>query len=305
MKKHQKNIINGWLNINKPVGVTSNDVLFWLKKILSPAKIGHAGTLDPFACGVLQVAMGEATKTIEYAQERQKTYIFTLKFGHETTTEDIEGEPTITSNKIPSEVELVNILPSFLGKISQVPPKFSAVKINGKRAYDLARNNQEFEIKAKFVQIYSLKLIKTLSKGEFLLEVLCGKGTYVRSLGRDIARKLGSAAHLTTLQRTKVGGFAIEDAIILQNKEESLQMPQECFISQLKSVDAVLDDIPVLHLGFEDCARLKNGVQINLKEPVNIGLVRVYDGQKFMAIANNIQTPNNANSVLKPVKIIH
>lgn len=302
--KRQKNIINGWLNISKPVGVTSNDIIFWMKRVLSPLKIGHAGTLDPFATGVLQIALGEATKAVEYAQERKKTYNFTLQFGHETTTEDTEGTPTIICDKIPTIEEINNIVPEFMGAINQTPPRFSAVKINGQRAYDLARNDQEFEIKSKIVNIYELKLNKQLDENKFYFTVTCGKGTYIRSLGRDMARTLGSAGHLIQLERSRVGGFALEDAIILENRETTLQLGEEYFISRLKSVDAVLDDIPVLHLGTDDIKRLRNGVKIeiakgNSNTPQESKLVRVYDKNALSAFASI-----EAN-IVKPVKIIN
>jgi tRNA pseudouridine(55) synthase len=228
---------NFWVNLYKPKGKTSNQMISFVRKKFGIKKVGHAGTLDPLAEGVLPIAVGEATKFIQYIQDRDKEYIFTVKFGIETATDDAEGEilKTETPPKF-SEGEINKILPSFIGEITQIPPKYSAIKIDGKRAYDLARSGAEFEMKSRKTMIYSLKLLEASSvssscktgsiqensshqspvtsyqnDNSYRFHVSCGKGTYVRTLARDIAAKLGTIGHVTELIRTRVGGFMAEE----------------------------------------------------------------------------------------------
>ena len=207
----------GIIPINKPENWTSFDVVNKLKYKLKPHKVGHLGTLDPMATGVLLVTVGKATKLFDIMQEKQKTYVATFKFGILTDTLDATGEVLANSQIEPiNEDKLKEVLPKFIGKISQIPPKFSAKSINGKRAYDLARNGVEFELKPKDVEIYSIKVIEF--DGIFVkLEITCGSGTYIRAIGRDIANELGTVATMTKLVRTKVGNIDISKSYDIQN----------------------------------------------------------------------------------------
>ncbi len=261
--------LNGFLNIDKPLGITSNDVIFKVKKLLYPyfkkVKIGHTGTLDPMASGVLPIALGEATKTVAFQMENKKTYEFTIKFGEERSTDDCEGEITKKVEKIPSCDEIKNILYLFTGEIEQVPPKYSAIKINGKRAYQLAREGKEFEIKPRKNFIHSIEIIEFLSKDEVKLKVCANKGFYVRSVARDIARKLGSAGYVKYLRRIANGPFNLENAItldklekILQNNSQSLDVRN--FDSDiLLPVSFGLNDILVLDISKEQNQKLRSG----------------------------------------------
>ncbi len=290
-------MINGWLNIDKPLGVTSNKVLGHLKRILgNKPKMGHAGTLDPLASGILPIALGEATKTIPFLMEARKTYEFTIKFGSETDTEDAEGKITKTTDVFPDLEALRKILPEFTGKIRQTPPAYSAIKINGQRAYDLARKGEEFEIKEREVTIWELgirhwelgnqkdQLLTPNSQPlrEATLRAICSKGTYIRSLGRDIARALSSFGHIIYLRRVDYGMFTEADAVKL---DLSLQMDRDYLISRVRSTDVVLDDIPVLQVDFETVKLLRNGLIIDTAYPQ--GIYRIYFEDKFQAIAES------------------
>lgn len=297
----QKTQINGWLNLHKPLGVTSAKAVAIVKRNLSPTKIGHAGTLDPLASGVLPLALGEATKTMQFCMDTTKEYEFTVKWGKATTTGDIEGDVTNTSDIRPSEEEILAILPKFIGKISQIPPTYSAIKINGKRAYDLARQGEIVEMKARNVMIYNLQVLGTRSQAlgknnseatDFALEndfsthnhdslpklpetchlppttcttflVSCGKGTYIRSLAQDIAHALGTCGHVTRLVRTKVGEFSINNAILLEDIGKTVY--KDDLSGVLLPVDTVLDDIQVLEFTPEEATRMKHGQKLGLQ----------------------------------------
>ncbi|MCE3232159.1 MAG: truB [Rickettsiaceae bacterium] len=285
MQKKSREPINGWLIINKPIGVNSTRVVSIVKRVFNAQKVGHAGTLDPLADGVLPIALGEATKTINYAMDSDKEYVFTVKWGQETSTCDSEGEVIATSEKIPTQDEITSILDNFVGKIDQIPPVYSAIKIDGKRAYDLARSGQVVEMKAREVVIHELELaldgvcnpvytfmskqpnndmnmrkgLQTTSgtNSYTTFRVRCGKGTYVRSLARDIAEKLGTKAHVTRLIRTKVGKFTINNAILLENFEDKVYKADS--LGLLLPVETVLDDIPVLTFNLEETKAIKQG----------------------------------------------
>lgn len=205
----------GIIAINKPNGWTSFDVVNKIKYQVRPLKVGHLGTLDPMATGVLLVTIGKATKLFDLMQEKTKTYIATFEFGYETNTLDSTGEVTSKCDNIPSLEEINSMLQEFIGEISQVPPKFSAKSINGKRAYNLARNNVDFEIEPKKVNIYSLKILSFYGL-TLKLEICCGSGTYIRAIGRDLAYRLNSLATMTALVRTKIDQFELNDCFDIQ-----------------------------------------------------------------------------------------
>ena len=209
----------GIIPINKPKDWTSFDVVNKLKYKLKPLKVGHLGTLDPMATGVLLVTVGKATKLFDLMQEKKKTYVATFEFGYLTDTLDSTGQIVETNNKMPNTDELLNVLPKFIGKISQIPPKYSAKSINGVRAYDLARQGAEFELKPKVVEIYDIKLLSFEDK-ILKLEIQCGSGTYIRSIGRDIASELNCLATMTDLVRTQIGSFKKENCKDVQEIED-------------------------------------------------------------------------------------
>lgn len=250
-RKRKGDKIDGWICLDKPEGMTSTQALGKVRWLLKAQKAGHGGTLDPLATGILPIALGEATKTIPFCQDHIKTYSFTIRWGEERSTDDAEGEVTATSNHRPDEPAIRAILPRFTGDIEQVPPRFSAIKIDGQRAYDLARDGEEIELESRWVYIEAIDLIE-VSADYARFRCVCGKGTYMRSLARDMARALGTAGHIADLRREAVGPFTLDNAISLEKLEEIGH-------SALLPVETVLDDIPALALNEREAARLKNG----------------------------------------------
>ena len=289
--------LSGFINIDKPLSMTSNDVVFKVKKILFPKfgkiKIGHTGTLDPLASGVLPIALGEATKTVSFQMENKKVYEFTIKFGSETSTDDAEGEITKTSSFIPTKDEIIKILPNFIGEIEQVPPKYSAIKINGERAYTLARIGKEFEIAPRKNHIYLLELLEQINDVEFKFKVKADKGFYVRSIARDIARSLNSAGYVSYLRRIENGPFTVQNAIpldkfekIMQNTEQSLDVRK--FDSDiLLPVSFGLNDILALDMTDGQNEKIRNGQWIDasgFKNLVPNSLYKVISNSKLSAV---------------------
>lgn len=262
---------HGWLSIHKPAGISSAKVVAIVKRCFDGVKTGHAGTLDPLASGVLPIALGEATKTISYVMTAEKSYRFSVKWGAETQTDDTEGAITRTSAYLPSKAEITAILPKFTGLIDQVPPDYSAVKIDGKRAYALARSRDKAKTEkpvmekpllgARQIRIDQLQLLSAdTQSAEF--EVHCGKGAYIRSLARDIGRALNSAAHVTALERRSVGKFHIGDAISLDFLQEMGQSARAS--DAILSVMTVLDDIPAVALTDAEAKKLQFGQKLSL-----------------------------------------
>ena len=253
--------IHGWIIIDKPLGVTSTQTVGRIRRLTNAAKVGHAGTLDPLATGLLPIALGEATKTISIVMDGQKSYRFTICFGEERTTDDAEGEVSARSDMRPSDADIEAVLSQFTGEIEQVPPIYSAIKIDGKRAYDLARANEEVEMKSRIVRIDSIHLAERPDADHASFDVTCGKGAYMRALARDIARALGSAGYVSALRRTAVGGFTIEDAIPLEKLEELDHIPAAS--EHLLPVKTALDDIPALALTDEEARRMRCGQAVS------------------------------------------
>jgi len=262
---------HGWLSIHKSAGISSAKVVAIVKRCFDGVKTGHAGTLDPLASGVLPIALGEATKTISYVMTAEKSYRFSVKWGAETQTDDTEGAITRTSAYLPSKAEITAILPKFTGLIDQVPPDYSAVKIDGKRAYALARSRDKAKTEkpvlekpllgARQIRIDQLQLLSAdTQSAEF--EVHCGKGAYIRSLARDIGRALNSAAHVTALERRSVGKFHIGDAISLDFLQEMGQSARAS--DAILSVMTVLDDIPAVALTDAEAKKLQFGQKLSL-----------------------------------------
>jgi len=263
MSRRKKGLpINGWLNIDKPIGMTSTQVIGRVRRITNAQKLGHAGTLDPLATGVLPIALGEATKTIQFAQEdHDKIYSFTITWGESRNTDDGEGEIINSSDTRPTEQEILDIIPRFIGDIEQVPPKFSAIKINGERAYNLSRAGKDVEMKSRIVAVYELKLLNS-SENTAEFEMECGKGTYVRSVARDMGEILGCFGYISELRRTAVGVFSEKDAISLDELERIVLSSGNDFY--LLPVETVLDDIPALALTDDEIIRIKQGQDIQL-----------------------------------------
>lgn len=256
--------VNGWVIIDKPLGVTSTQVVGRVRRVLNARKAGHGGTLDPLASGILPIAMGEATKTVPMIQEGKKGYRFRVRWGAETDTCDLEGKVVETSGHRPSEDEVRAMLPAFTGTIDQVPPIFSAIKVDGERAYDLARRGEDVKLKSRKVEIhdFSLTCYEAGDEGseDSEFEIICGSGTYVRSLARDFARKLGTFGHVSALRRTFVGAFDETRAISLE-KLEALGHGARAF-EHLLPVMTALDDIPALAVSAEETARIKRGQEV-------------------------------------------
>lgn len=220
-RKKKGRPVSGWVILDKPKGMGSTEAVSKIKWLFQAEKAGHAGTLDPLASGMLPIALGEATKTVPYVVDGTKVYRFTVAWGEEHNTDDMEGEVTKTSQKRPDEQEILAILPDYIGIIMQTPPQFSAIKIDGNRAYDLARDGEKIEIPAREVEIDSLELIETTPDGHSVFEVECGKGTYVRALARDMGRQLGCYGYVADLRRVEVSPFVEDDFVSLDELSEA------------------------------------------------------------------------------------
>ncbi len=262
MSRKKGNEVNGWLIIDKPEGMGSTQVVNLTRRLLNAKKNGHTGTLDPFATGVLPIAFGEATKLIDFLSDADKEYEFTIKFGSETDTGDHTGQKTATGGKMPSKEEILAVLPRFTGKIKQTPPVYSAVKINGQRAYDLARRGEKVEIPEREVDIFSLELLN-YNKTVVDFKVFCSKGTYVRSLGRDMARALGTFGHLSRLRRTRCGLFTLNDTILLDNLKNMVYVEQA--INLLLPLETSLRDIAVMAVSEAEADKLRHGQALSPK----------------------------------------
>lgn len=264
MKKEQ-NIINGWINLNKPLGMSSAQAVGKVKWLLKPAKIGHAGTLDPLASGVLPLALGEGTKCVNLLMDATKVYEFDVTFGEARDTDDAAGQVVATSDKTPTEAELRAVLPRFTGPISQMPPAYSALKIDGKRAYALARAGQEVALKAREVTIHALELININTERMASFRATVSKGTYIRSLGRDIAQAVGTVGYISRLHRAAVGPFTDSDAISLDFLENSAH--KAATPNGVLPLSVALDDIPVFSLTAQQEQTLRHGQQVMLDHP--------------------------------------
>ncbi|SKA18203.1 tRNA pseudouridine(55) synthase TruB [Consotaella salsifontis] len=226
-KKPKGRPISGWLVLDKPKGMGSTDAVGKIKWLYFAQKAGHAGTLDPLASGMLPIALGDATKTVPYVMDGRKVYRFTVRWGAETTTDDTEGPFTVMSEARPSEAAIREALLDYVGEIAQVPPRFSAVKIDGARAYDLAREGEELELEARTVTVHRLELVEMVDEATTVLEAECGKGTYVRAIARDLGRDLGCYGHIIELRRTSVGGFSEEEMVTLDEVEAAADQGRE------------------------------------------------------------------------------
>ncbi|MFA5898787.1 MAG: tRNA pseudouridine(55) synthase TruB [Hyphomicrobium sp.] len=259
-RRKKGNPVHGWVVLDKPVGMTSTQAVGAVRRLFAAQKAGHAGTLDPLATGILPIALGEATKTVPFAVDGEKAYRFTVRFGAETDTDDAEGQIVRTSEILPTLEDIESVLPDFMGEISQVPPAFSAIKVDGNRAYDLARNGETVVLEPRWIVVEDLRLVDMPDASTAILEAECGKGTYVRALARDIGRALGSAAHVIALRRTRVGSFDMPVSVQLITLQEAAEAGE---IGQyLQPVEAALEDIPGLSVGPGDAVNLSRGQSV-------------------------------------------
>jgi len=249
--------VNGWLVIDKPAGPTSTAIVNKVKWAFDANKAGHAGTLDPDATGVLAIALGEATKTVPFITDAMKAYRFVVRLGQATNTDDAEGEVIAESDARPDDQAIVDALAGFTGDIMQVPPKFSAVKVDGQRAYKLARSGEDVELAARPLFVEELTMVSRIDADHVELEMVCGKGGYVRSIARDLGDALGCFGHVLTLRRIWSGPFDVDDGISMDLIEELAKSPD--LDQYLLPLETGLADLPELRCTPEGAARLRNG----------------------------------------------
>lgn len=290
--------LSGWLILDKPAGITSAQAVGRVKRLLKPRKIGHGGTLDPMATGILPLALNEATKAFQFVAANAKAYRFTVQWGAETTTDDAEGEVTYTSATRPNREQIEAALPEFVGEIMQAPPAFSAIKVDGKRSYALARKGEILELAERPIRVDSLRLQEYVDTDHVVFEMECGKGTYVRSIARDLGRKMGCLGHVTTLRRTCVGKFDENSAISLENLEDLVHSAR--LEEWLLPVSSVLADIPALELDPEAARRMKCGQTLACPAHVAEGAtVQLISAGILIAVATA------SNEGLKPVRVFN
>ncbi len=290
-RRAPKQDVHGWLVIDKPVGMTSTHAVAVVKRQYAARRAGHAGTLDPLASGALPIALGEATKTVPFVMEGRKSYRFTVRWGEERNTDDAEGVVVAVSQARPDADAIRSCLAQFIGTISQVPPRFSAIKIEGERAYDLARDGETVELAARPVLIHRLELVDVPDPDHAVFVAECGKGAYVRALARDLGRMLGAFGHVAALRRTAVGPFGEADMIPLEDLESLWHRAvagEGNLADALMPVETALDDIPALAVNRADAARLQRGQAVLLRgrdAPIFRGTVYVTVSGRLIALA--------------------
>ncbi len=302
--KRKRDKIDGWVVLDKPVGMGSTKAVGRVRWLFNADKAGHGGTLDPLASGVLPIALGEATKTVPFIMDGKKEYRFTLCFGEARSTEDAEGEIIATSDVRPTDDAIQAALARFVGEIDQVPPVFSALKIDGQRSYDLARAGEAVAMKSRKVTIDRLELLDRPDPDHADFVVGCGKGTYIRSLGRDLALALGTVGYLSALRRTAVGPFREEAAISLPKLEALGHIPP--LFGALAPVATALDDIPALALTEAQADRLRQGQPVLLTRdaPPSGALSRAETDGKLVALVRSEIHPGGGTSI-KPVRVFN
>jgi tRNA pseudouridine55 synthase len=256
-RKKKGSPVHGWVLVDKPEGVTSTQVVGIVRRVFDAQKAGHAGTLDPMATGVLAIALGEATKTVPYAMDATKTYRFTVTFGESRDSDDAEGAVTGTSDKRPSRETIEAAIPKLTGTISQTPPVYSAIKVDGERAYDLARDGEDVVLEPRMVVIHSVRFLGMPDAGHAEFEMVCGKGTYVRAWARDLALSVGTLGYVSQLRRLAIGNFNDEQAIGLEQLRGFMHSPAA--FEHLRPISTALDGIPALAVTGQDAVRLKSG----------------------------------------------
>jgi tRNA pseudouridine55 synthase len=273
--------IHGWLVLDKPAGMTSTEVVGRVRRLTRALKVGHGGTLDPLATGVLPIALGEATKTVAYVMAGRKRYRFTARWGEARSTDDAEGEVLATSAERPTAAAIEGALPGFVGAIEQVPPQFAAVKVEGERAYDLARRGEAVALAARTVEVDRFALVEQLDRDHATFEVVCGRGTYVRALIRDLGERLGCLGHVVALRRLQVGPFGIESALSLGALEQLLA--DDALPQALLPVVSALGELPALALTEPQAHRLRAGQTIRVAPGLVVG--EIHDDATIRATA--------------------
>jgi tRNA pseudouridine55 synthase len=264
-RRKKGNAVHGWLILDKPPNMTSTQAVGAVRRVFNAQKAGHSGTLDPLATGVLPIALGEATKTVSFAVDGEKAYRFTVRWGAETETDDTEGRVTKTSEKRPGRADIEALLPSFHGEIMQAPPAYSAIKIDGARAYDLARDGESVVIEPRPVFIESLELAE-MGTDTSVFEARCGKGTYVRAIARDIGRILGCYGHVAALRRMRVGPFDEAAAVTMERLLAAADDDDPSqLLALLEPVEAALADLPELNVSQSDAANLARGQTVLIR----------------------------------------
>jgi tRNA pseudouridine55 synthase len=295
--------IHGWLCLDKPAGMTSTEAVARVRRITQALKVGHGGTLDPLATGVLPVALGEATKTVAYVMDGRKRYRFTARFGEARTTDDAEGEILATSPERPETAAIEAALEGFIGTVEQVPPRFAAVKVAGERAYDLARRGEDVELAPRTVEIERLVLIERPDPDHATFDLVCGRGTYVRALIRDLGALLGCLGHVVTLRRLQVGPFVAEAAVTLEALERLAA--DDALPQALLPVSAVLGDLPALALTEPQAHRLCAGQTIRVAPGLVVGQARDDATVRAMAAGQIVALARLEGGELSPVRVFN
>ncbi len=297
--------VHGWLVLYKPKGLTSAQAVARVRRILNAAKAGHGGTLDPLATGVLPIALGEATKTVAFEMDGTKTYRFTLRWGEARSTDDAQGEVTAANAKRPSEAEIRSALPGFTGEIQQTPPRFSAIKVEGRRAYAMARRQEDFELAPRPVMIN--RLVLAACDGDLAtFEVACGKGAYMRALARDLGVALDTYAHVVELRRLSVGPFRESQAISLDSIESLGH--SAAALAALLPVETALDGIPALALSEGEARVLRSGQSVPLLRAADVNrIVGLVPGIAICAMANGkpVAVAKFDRGKLRPVRVFN
>ena len=307
MARKRKGVpVHGWLVLDKPRGISSAAAVARVRRALGAEKAGHGGTLDPLATGVLPIALGEATKTVAYAMDGRKTYQFQVRWGEERTTDDAEGDVVAVSAERPTASQVEAVLPEFVGEIEQRPPAFSAIKVDGRRAYELARADLAPALEPRRVVIERLALVEVPDRDHARFEAVAGKGAYMRSLARDLARRLGTVGHIDLLRRTAVGPFREAQAISLEQIEALGH--SAAALGRVLPVETALDDIPALALTEDEASRLRRGQSVALIKRSDLvrveglaadGIVCATHGGKPVALTRY------AAGELRPVRVLH
>ncbi|HMK67683.1 MAG TPA: tRNA pseudouridine(55) synthase TruB [Stellaceae bacterium] len=305
-RKRRGRPVHGWLVLDKPLQMSSAQAVARVRRLLDAEKAGHGGTLDPLATGVLPVALGEATKTVAWAMEGSKTYRFTVRWGEARATDDAEGGVTEVSPVRPNTQGIAAVLPRFTGEVLQRPPAFSALKVGGERAYDLARAGEAVPLEPRRVRIESLRLLATPDADHAEFEAVVGKGTYIRALARDIAEALGTVGHVAALRRTRVGPFREAQAISLDNLNTLVHSPRP--LEHLLPVETALDDIPALAVTEAEADRLRCGQAVlPLRPSDRAWLLELGDGQSVRATCEKklVALARVADGTLRPVRVLN
>jgi len=298
--------ISGWIIVDKPSGITSTTVCNRVRRLADDAKTGHGGTLDPLATGVLPLALGDATKTVSYAMDGEKAYRFRLRWGEARDTDDAEGEIIATSDVRPTAAQIEAALPQFIGTIQQVPPIYSAIKVEGQRSYNLAREQRAVELQARPIEIHDFRLIEMVDDDHADFDVACGKGAYMRSLARDLAQAVGTVGHIAALRRTRVGPFTEAGAIPLASLEALGHIAPDC--EHLLPVETALADIPALAVSGSEAASLRQGQSVPLFRTTDLGRIGdLADGATVRATSDGITVAlaRFGGGRVQPVRVIN